>query len=58
MSCFLFSSLFGFFSVSWEALRESVEFKLSLGYASPEAEVEVLMAHRTGEAIDTIGLCS
>jgi len=38
-----------------EAQLDRFLFKLSLGYASPEAEVEVLMAHRTGEAIDTIG---
>ena len=38
-----------------EAQLDRFLFKLSLGYASPEAEVEVLMSHRTGEAIDTIG---
>ena len=38
-----------------EAQLDRFLFKLSLGYASPEAEVEVLMAHRSGEAIDTIG---
>jgi MoxR-like ATPase len=38
-----------------EAQLDRFLFKLSLGYASPEAEVDVLMAHRTGEAIDTIG---
>ncbi|MDP9101849.1 MAG: MoxR family ATPase [Actinomycetota bacterium] len=38
-----------------EAQLDRFLFKLSLGYASPEAEVEVLMAHRLGEAIDGIG---
>jgi len=38
-----------------EAQLDRFLFKLSVGYASPEAEVEVLMAHRSGEAIDTIG---
>ncbi len=38
-----------------EAQLDRFLFKLSLGYASPEAEVEVLMAHRYGEAIDAIG---
>jgi len=38
-----------------EAQLDRFLFKLSLGYASPAAEVEVLMANRTGEAIDRIG---
>ena len=38
-----------------EAQLDRFLFKLSLGYASPDAEVEVLMANRTGEAIDRIG---
>src|SRR3954451_8243721 len=38
-----------------EAQLDRFLFKLELGYASPDAEVEVLMSHRTGEAIDTIG---
>ena len=38
-----------------EAQLDRFLFKLSLGYASPEAEVEVLMSHRTGDAIDRIG---
>src|SRR3954452_22961289 len=38
-----------------EAQLDRFLFKLQLGYASPEAEVEVLMSHRTGEAFDTIG---
>ena len=38
-----------------EAQLDRFLFKLRLGYASPEAEVEILMAHRTSEAIDRIG---
>jgi MoxR-like ATPase len=37
-----------------EAQLDRFLFKLQLGYASPEAEVEVLLSHRTGDAIDTI----
>ncbi|GAC1442884.1 MAG: MoxR family ATPase [Mycobacteriales bacterium] len=38
-----------------EAQLDRFLFKLKLGYASPDAEVEVLMSHRTGDAIDRIG---
>ncbi len=38
-----------------EAQLDRFLFKLSLGYASPDAEVEVLMTHRLGDAIDRIG---
>jgi MoxR-like ATPase len=38
-----------------EAQLDRFLFKLQLGYASPDAEVEVLMSHRTGDAIDRIG---
>jgi MoxR-like ATPase len=38
-----------------EAQLDRFLFKLQLGYASPEAEVEVLLSHRTGDAIDRIG---
>jgi MoxR-like ATPase len=38
-----------------EAQLDRFLFKLSLGYPGPEAEVEVLMSHRTGDAIDRIG---
>jgi MoxR-like ATPase len=38
-----------------EAQLDRFLFKLSLGYASPEAEVEVLLSHLTGDAIDRIG---
>jgi MoxR-like ATPase len=38
-----------------EAQLDRFLFKLSLGYPSPEAEVEVLMSHRTGDSIDRIG---
>ena len=37
-----------------EAQLDRFLFKLSLGYANPEAEVEVLMSHRTGDSIDRI----
>jgi len=37
-----------------EAQLDRFLFKLKLGYASPDAEVEVLMSHRTGDAIDRI----
>jgi MoxR-like ATPase len=37
-----------------EAQLDRFLFKLQLGYASPEAEVEVLLSHRTGDAIDRI----
>jgi MoxR-like ATPase len=37
-----------------EAQLDRFLFKLSLGYAGPEAEVEVLMSHRTGDSIDRI----
>jgi MoxR-like ATPase len=37
-----------------EAQLDRFLFKLQLGYASPDAEVEVLLSHRTGDAIDTI----
>jgi MoxR-like ATPase len=38
-----------------EAQLDRFLFKLSLGYPGPEAEVEVLMSHRTGDSIDRIG---
>ncbi len=38
-----------------EAQLDRFLFKLSLGYASPDAEVEMLMAARSGEAVDSIG---
>ena len=38
-----------------EAQLDRFLFKLSLGYASADAEVEVLMSHRTGDSIDRIG---
>jgi MoxR-like ATPase len=38
-----------------EAQLDRFLFKLSLGYPGPDAEVEVLMSHRTGDAIDRIG---
>ena len=38
-----------------EAQLDRFLFKLSLGYPGPEAEVAVLMSHRTGDAIDRIG---
>jgi MoxR-like ATPase len=38
-----------------EAQLDRFLFKLKLGYASPDAEVEVLLSHRTGDAIDRIG---
>ncbi|TAL22423.1 MAG: MoxR family ATPase [Frankiales bacterium] len=38
-----------------EAQLDRFLFKLSLGYANPDAEVEVLMTHRLGDAIDRIG---
>ena len=37
-----------------EAQLDRFLFKLSLGYASPDAEVEVLMSHRRGDSIDSI----
>jgi MoxR-like ATPase len=37
-----------------EAQLDRFLFKLSVGYADPDAEVEVLMAHRHGEAIDSV----
>jgi MoxR-like ATPase len=38
-----------------EAQLDRFLFKLKLGYASPEAEVEVLLSNRTGDSIDRIG---
>ena len=38
-----------------EAQLDRFLFKLKLGYASPEAEVDILLSHRTSEAIDQIG---
>ena len=38
-----------------EAQLDRFLFKLSLGYPSADAEVEVLMSHRTGDSIDRIG---
>ena len=38
-----------------EAQLDRFLFKLSLGYPGAEAEVEVLMSHRTGDSIDRIG---
>ena len=38
-----------------EAQLDRFLFKLKLGYASPDAEVEVLLSHLTGDAIDRIG---
>ena len=38
-----------------EAQLDRFLFKLQLGYADADAEVEVLLSHRTGDAIDRIG---
>ena len=38
-----------------EAQLDRFLFKLSLGYPGPDAEVDVLMSHRTGDSIDRIG---